>query len=334
MTIQYRSIFILVLAIFSRALPAQTSPTNILDYLTAKEAVKLTLETDLTTIKEQKKTNNYFPATLTTETGEVLRLEVRPRGRFRRAKAEFTPLKLKFHKKSLVAAGLDTLNELKLVLPYNNSAEADEWLVREYLAYRMFEQLTPVSVKARLVRLTMRDNHVEKSKVQVYALLVEDEEFIAKRLNGQSIEEYGLHPDSLQQNQAALVAMFQYMIGNTDWEISMARNVRLLRAPESRKVLVLPYDFDFSGFAGTRYAVPNSETGLKNVRQRFLMANGLKPEALKMATQQLKAAKKELMAICRSKYVSRDAVVDMQAFLETFFQAVEKSDEVPPIMGE
>lgn len=309
-------------------------PANVLDYLTPREAVKLTLELDLTTIKEQKRTNTYFPALLSTETGQVFRLDVRPRGRFRRAKAELPPLKLKFAKKALVAAGLDTLNELKLVMPWNASEEASEWVVREYLAYRMFEHLTPASVRARLVRLTLRDNHVEKSKMTMYALLVEDEEFIAKRLGGTPVEIFGLHPDSLNQNQAALTAMFQYMIGNTDWDLSMCRNVRLLRAPEGGKVLVLPYDFDFSGFSGTPYAVPNSDTGLKNVRQRFLMANGLRPEALRAATATLRAAKKDLLAICRSKYVSRDAVTDMVQFLENFFVAVEKSDEVPKVMGE
>lgn len=59
-------------------------PKSIFEVLTQKEAVKMTLETDLTTIIEQKKTNQYFPATLRTEDGKSYRVEVKPRGKFRR----------------------------------------------------------------------------------------------------------------------------------------------------------------------------------------------------------------------------------------------------------
>lgn len=312
--------------------PPQNFATTILDHLTREEGAKMTLETDLTTILEQKKSNEYFPGTLTTSEGEVYQLEVRRRGKFRRMKAELPPLKLKFKKKALVTAGFDTLNEMKLVLPFRTDDVGDEWLVREYLAYRMFEHLTPVSIRARLIRLTLRDSHVEKYKKTVYAMLIEDDEFTAARLGANIIEEYGIHPDSFLMNQAALVSMFNYMIGNTDWDVSMSRNVRLVKSPESGKILTLPYDFDFSGFVHTNYASPSLESGLKNNRQRFLMANGIRPESLKTAVKILRAAKKDLYSICKSKHVSRDAIDDMQTYLDSFFDAVKESDEVPSVM--
>lgn len=307
-------------------------PKSIFQVLTEKEAVKMTLETDLTTIIDQKKTNQYFPAMLRTEGGKVYRIEVKPRGKFRRRVSAFPPLKIKFKKKDLIADGLDTLNEIKLVLPCYESEKGDELIVREYLAYKMFEKLTDVSMRARLIRLTIRDTHVEQVRRPMFAILLEDEEELVARLHGQLSEEYGLPADSLHTYQAALTVMFQYMIGNTDWDISMLRNVRLVRAPESGKILLVPYDFDFSGLVSAPYSSPSSDTGLKTVRDRFLMSNGIKTEPLKRALNTLKIAKPYFFELCKSKYIDNLATQDMSNFLHSFFEKVEGKDEIPQMM--
>ncbi|MBV6443400.1 MAG: hypothetical protein DYG98_21005 [Haliscomenobacteraceae bacterium CHB4] len=303
-------------------------PKTVFEHLTQEEAVKMTLEADLTTILENRKKDQYYPATLSTEDGKSYKVEIKLRGKYRRKIAEIPPLKLKFKKKDLVAQGFDTLNEIKLVLPAYDNVMGNELVVKEYLAYRMFEKITSASVRARLVRLTIRDMHVEQTR-KVYAIMVEDEEETAARMNGQLIEQYGMSPDSLILNQAALVSVFQYMIGNTDWEISMMRNVRLIKSPETGKVLVIPYDFDFSGFVSAPYASPSSESGLKTVRDRFMMANGIKKEYLKRALNIVRTAKDDLYNICRSKHLPRNASDGLIDYLETFFIQIEEKDEVP-----
>ncbi len=315
---------------------AQTSVDlpSILERLTPQEGAKMTLEADLTTIIANKKTNQYFPGSLITADGQTYKIELRPRGKYRRKVAEIPPLKIKFKKKDLVAGGLDTLNEVKLVLPCFDNALGDELIVKEYIAYKMFEKLTGASVRARLIRLTLRDTHVEKSKKVMLAMLVEDEEETVARLNGKVVDQYGLPIDSLMTNQAALVAMFEYMIGNTDWEIAMMRNVRLIRSLDDStgKVLVIPYDFDFSGLVSAPYSSPASETGLKTVRDRFLMSNGLKQEALKKAAKMLRAAKKDMYDLCDSKFLSGATTQEMTHYLDTFFNQLEASDEIPQIL--
>ncbi len=159
--------------------------------------------------------------------------------------------------------------------------------------------------------------------------MVEDEEETTARMNGKLVEQYGLSPDSLILNQAALVSVFQYMIGNTDWEIAMMRNVRLIKSPETGKILVVPYDFDFSGLVGAPYASPSSDSGLKTVRDRFMMANGISTDHLKRAIKIIRSAKDDLYDICRNKHLSRTSSDEMINYLETFFRQVEEKDEVP-----
>lgn len=311
---------------------AQRKMTTIMEAIGQNEGERVTIEMDLTTIMAQRNNDSYFPAAVMTDNGLTFKAEVRPRGKYRRKNAVYPPLKLKFKKKELIAAGMDTLNEIKLVLPAFDNSMGDELVIREYLAYKMFEKLSPVHVKARLIRLTIKDTHVEKSKKNMFAILVEDAEETAARYNGVEVEEYGISPDSLAANQSALMVMFEYMIGNTDWDISMMRNVRLLRTQAGGKILALPYDFDFSGLVSAPYASPSSDTGLKTVRDRFLMANGIKPDALKRAVMNIRKNRQALYDICRNRFVSRETSDDMMLFLDTFFNQIGENDEVPQML--
>ena len=313
---------------------AQDTPDlpSVFERLTEVEYVKMTLVTDMTTLIAQKNLDEYYPGTLTTENGKMYKVEVRARGKYRRKVAEVPPLKLKFSKKALRAEGLDTFNEIKLVLPVFDNAEGDDLIVREYVAYRMYEKLTQASVRARIVKLTIRDSHVEKSNKTLFAILMEHEEETAARLKGTEVHAYGLPIDSMITNQVALVSMFQYMIGNTDWDIPMQRNVRLIRSNETGKILVVPFDFDFSGFVAAPYASPSAESGLRTVLDRYLMSYGVKSDALRRATQTLKLCRKELDTLCKGKYISKYNSEHMIKYLDTFFEQINEKDVVPQMM--
>ncbi|MEQ1745079.1 MAG: hypothetical protein ABMA02_06625 [Saprospiraceae bacterium] len=304
-------------------------PKTVFEYLTSAEGIALTLETDLTTILENRYTTDYHAGKLTLPDGKYFQVKVQPKGKYRRKTAEVPPLKIKFAKKALAEMGLDTLNEMRLVLPSVDSHKGDRLLTKEYLIYRMFEHLTNNCVRARLVKVSLRDIHVEASSKEMYGLLVEDNEETAARLRGVEIEQFGLPFDSMATEQAALVAMFQYMIGNTDWDAAMMRNVRLIRPHGSEKILLTPYDFDFSGLVAAPYASPASESGLRTVRDRYLMANGLPRAALRQAAQTLKNAERDLTDLCYNKLIPRETSNEMVRYLGTFFDSIDKSFDVP-----
>ncbi len=311
--------------------------STIFEKLTATEGADLTLEADLTTFVGQKRTNNYLPGTLRTKDGKTYQVELRPRGRYRRKVSAIPPMKLRFSERELQSEGLDTLNEIKIALPSVHNDLGNELIIKEYIAYRLFEHLCDKHFRARLVRLTLIDTN-EKSaspgKKKLYAILIEDEEDVAQRLQGEPEDEFGVKTERMDPEQAALVVMFQYMIGNTDWDMPMHRNVELIRRKNGEKMLVLPYDFDFSGLVSAPYASPSSDSGVKTVRDRFLMPFGLDQEALKAATQKLKANEKEFYKICRSKFLNNDSSYNMVKFLESFFKNMESADMPPPVMAE
>ena len=317
----------------SGAQQADTRRTTIFEQLTAEEGIELTLETDLTTFIGQKKTNNYVPGKLRAKDGKAYEVEIRPRGRYRRKVSQIPPMKIRFSHGEMETAGLDSLNEIKIALPAFNSDAGNELIVKEYLAYRLFEKLSDAHFRARLVKLTIKDTYDPKSKPKkMYAIFVEDEEEVAARLGGVPEEEFGVPIEQFDTRQAALVAMFQYLIGNTDWEFGMHRNVQLIKIKESGKIVVLPYDFDFSGFVSAPYAVPSSESGLRTVRERYLMTSGLDANTLKDAVKSIKLVEKDLYPVCRSKFISKSAAGDMVKYLESFFKNMEGKDEAPVTM--
>lgn len=304
---------------------------SVFTYLTPEENTAWTLEFNWTDLLENRRKCRYYPAILTDQAGRNYPVQVKARGKFRLKTCEIPPLHIKFVKSNLQEYGLDTLNEIDISLPCMEDSKGAELLMREYIAYRMYEHITPAAVRARLIQLTILDTRGGRQKM--LAMAVEDGEELAARLNGRPLEEYGIKPERLDMTNAARMVMYQYMIGNTDWEITMYRNIQLVQPREpGAKVLTIPYDFDFSGFVSAPYATPNSLCGLRHVRDRFLMAEGIDPTAFSNAIQDLKNARPAFAELCNSPLLSKKTADQLIRYLDTFFKVVEQQNSVPEKM--
>lgn len=315
-------------------LHAQQAPTSVFDLLTADEGAPLVLGLDLDSILTYRKTIQYFPAVIKggNELQYSFNVEVRPRGKFRRKRCEIPPLKLKFKKSSLQTYDLDTLNEIKLVLPCADDPGSEELILREYTAYRIYEALTPYHVRARLINLEMKSNNQKGSSHKMIAMLVEHEEQVAKRLNGTVSQEWGIKAEHMNCDQAALMLCFEYLIGNTDFDLSAFRNNLQFIPAGDTKIIPIPFDFDFSGLVNAPYASPNSETGLKNVRDRCLMKSDVPSESHQKALQTVRQHETEILALCQNKNMRKRTVNEMTGYLDYFFKSTADKQELPPVL--
>lgn len=312
---------VLLLFFFASTLAAQQKTPSLFGKLTATEAAQVVLETDLDVFLDNRKTEDQFPGVVTLADGSVFKANLSVRGKFRRMSCKYPPLKIKVPKKALVAAGLDTLNEFKLLLPYDDGKASGEWLVKEYLSYRMFEHLTPNSVRARLLQLTLKDSRTGKSNTMM-CVAVENKEETLVRLQGTLVETYGITEEQLDADQYALTAVFQYMIGNTDWQVNAYRNVRLVKTSGNDKLLVLPYDLDFSGMVNPSYARPSLDYNLASVTDRYFMARDLDPEKLRGAVQRFQQSRTAFYALCQSPLLTPKATREMTNYLDSFFKQI------------
>jgi hypothetical protein len=315
-------------------LRAQQAPTSVFDFLTATDNAPVELAINLDSLQKYRKTITYLNAELKggDGLGTEFKVEVRSRGKYRRKRCELPPLKLKFKKSALRKHDLDTLNEIKLVIPCSDDPTSEEQVLREYTAYRIYETLTPYHVRARLIELKMVNTGAKGGTRTMTAMLVEHDEQVAKRLGGTIIQEWGIKAEQMHTDEAALMLCFEYLIGNTDFDITAFRNNYQFVPNGDTKIITIPFDFDFSGLVNAPYASPNSETPLKNVRDRCLMKSDLPAESHQKALQTVRQHQTEIMALCQNKGLRKKTSAEMTAYLDHFFQSTAGLQEVPPVL--
>lgn len=193
-------------------------------------------------------------------------VDVKTRGHFRRTSGNcsYPPLLIQFAKEGPHLNSIfKEQRKLKLVMP----CKGDEYIIREWLAYKIYNLVTPKSFRARLVKVTLEDTKTKKTFASFYGILLEEEAQMAKRNQLLSIEKK-LQPQQTQQTEFLTMAVFQYLIGNTDWSTQYLQNIKLLAKDETAVPFAVPYDFDHAGIVSAPYALPAEELHMSSVRQR------------------------------------------------------------------
>ena len=192
--------------------------------------------------------------------------DVKTRGHFRKLSenCNYPPLLLHFAKteaqKSSIFNGQD---KCKLVMP----CQGDEYVIREWLVYKLYNMVTPKSFRSRLVSVKLDDTKNKKNATPFYGILLEEQHQMAKR-NGAVSVVIKIRPEQTEPDAFITMAVFEYLIGNTDWSIQYLQNIKLI-APDSNAVpTAVPYDFDHAGLVNAPYARPAEELILRSVRER------------------------------------------------------------------
>ena len=245
------------------------SKDSFFDRLSLPQVSNVTLTLDLDQILAENKYNdNYTPATFS-HSGENWDVDVKVRGRYRRRVCDFPPLRIKFSKDMLEAAGLERHNKFKLVTHCSDTFDAKDNVLREQLAYELFALVNGDGYRTQVVNITYQDIDSDV-RIERVGILIEDTDEMANRLGGEECDEcFNLAQNDFRSNALETTAMFQYMIGNADWSARMQRNVKFVQLQAGGRFIAVPYDFDFAGMVDTEYAVPNPDLSQTDVKQRF-----------------------------------------------------------------
>lgn len=98
--------------------------------------------------------------------------------------------------------------------------------------------------------------------------LIEEEEQMAERNQMQSLDRDLIQPEAVLVEDFLRMAVFQFLIGNTDWSIQYRQNIKLISSLEGKRPIAVPYDFDHSGIVRAPYANPAPELKLATVADR------------------------------------------------------------------
>jgi hypothetical protein len=166
----------------------------------------------------------------------------------------------------------DTLFAGQTMLPMTTHcrekpAEYEQYVLKEHLAYGIYNELTDKSLRTRLARVTYRDTGRKNRTVERYAFFTEHFDSLAARHGAEFWATENFDPRAADPNDVATLELFEFMIGNTDWSTVKAHNVAHIRTPAGA-VTPVAYDFDFSGIVNAPYATPPPQLRIRTVTQR------------------------------------------------------------------
>ena len=298
------------------------------------EILDITLEGPLSAVIRDDKHRGERAFSLRLD-GATIPVAVRLRGKSRVEFCSFPPLRLNFATKlakDTIFAGQD---KLKLVTHCKGSDEYEQNLLEEVLAYRLVNTLTDISVRTRLLRVTYVDTDKSgAAPISRFGVLIESDEELAERIGGHPLRIRNLRRGVLDVEHSALMYVFHYLIGNTDWSLVRnfeddycCHNGKLVRVGERN--YFLPYDFDMSGLVNARYAEPQPELRLRSVRTRRYRGYCTDPAAVKEALRLVVSRRDEIMGQIEGiPGLKPSNQQRQQRYLEKFFAVARKEDKL------
>lgn len=303
---------------------------SIFDFFIEKEIIEITLEAEFDSILNSKKFNQYLDGKLSFKNKENTKrnipIRVKQRGKYRRRICEFPPLKLKFEKKYLTALQLNSdFNDLKLITHcIDDRYQSKENLLREYLAYKLFEFHSEKHFRVHLVKINYKVPSEKRDRFQRYGILLEEDKNVAKRLGGKIFDAPNCTIDKMNHRDLKINAVYQFMIGNSDWDPVMVRNIKLIQKDSLEKLNVVPYDFDFSGLVNAPYAKPNPNFKLTSVRDRVMQCKFESEEELQKVATLFLDKKETVLDFCKNfKALPRASRFDIKEYLLSFYSILE-----------
>ncbi|MBP6825519.1 MAG: hypothetical protein KA165_03070 [Saprospiraceae bacterium] len=331
-----RSLFALLCGLlFPVFLFAQTNLTvqeGVFALLQQYNPLDVVIETDIKQLKKDKNKDDeqWQPGVFKVFKGDsvVLQLGVQlaARGNMRKKTCFFPPVKIRFYTDKPENDSIADINELKLVSSCKNTALDEIWVQKEFLVYELYNTLTEQSFRVKRASIGFA-NPGKTTTSRDFCFLIESEKEMAFRLNAKPIKPKIVSHRSLDPAAYDRMALFEFMIGNTDWSIRARHNVKVLFLTSAGLNIPVPYDFDYSGLVGTDYAIPDPQTQLQSVQERYFMGQ-CRDQAEYRKLYELFLSKKEafLQQCMGFTDLPKSARKQMTGYLEIFFNIIENPD--------
>ena len=304
------------------------------------EPLKLTLKYDISSFIKEKRKEEYFDAELViyqSDTDSLVKnIRLKARGNFRKTHCFFPPIFLNFKTDPITGSDIEDIKKIKLVTHCSNTKSYQKYVMKEYLAYKMFNQITDLSFRVKLVDINYVDIGKKKRHYKQIGFLIEPDELLQKRLNAVEVEGLLMNGNTVQETEADRVAVFEYMIANTDWRFKKGHNMKFFKSLDrvTTKMIPIPYDFDYAGIVDAHYAIPQEWTSLKVITDREYMGYCRDNEEDYLKVIETFNEKKEdiFMIIKDCLYLSDKDKKQLLSFIDEFYHMAEDSQRMVKVL--
>ncbi|MBI1783415.1 MAG: hypothetical protein HYR66_18935 [Sphingobacteriales bacterium] len=298
--------------------------------------LKATLSTNMNKLlggkgKEGDSTSGNFTFFFTDSNAVKENITVTIRGNFRRKNCFIAPVRIEFRKPNSTYAALGSL---KLVSACKTGDQYEDYLLAEYLIYKIYNLFTEKSFRIRLLELTYHDSTNRRKDFTNHAFLIEDSKDMARRNKMAEWKNPRVLTEQTDREQMTLVAIFEYMIGNTDWSVPALHNIRLIcdKAEKTPIPYAVPYDFDYCGLVNAEYAEPYEELGIENIRQRLYRGYPRTMEELNRTLQVFKGKKEKIYGLVSGfTLLGKTKQREIINYLDEFYDIISRPKDVESI---
>jgi len=288
------------------------------------------------------RTPKPFPATLTLTQGvgalQTYQVQVQARGYSRRVLGycRFPPLFLVFDKAEVKKTLFAHQKKLKLVTYCNPESGYDQHIVLEYLAYRLYNLVTPMSLRVRAAEVTYKSGADDPGLTR-FGYLIETVNAAADRNDRDELAAVSrqVSKSQLDPKATAMATLFEYMIGNLDWEYlagppgSCCHNAKLIAARDANAatatdVVPIPYDYDSSGFVDPPYATPPEGFPIEKVTERYYHGYCVSTPAMSAAIDEFRARRQAMTALIEAEpHLNAAFRAKAERYLDGFFAVLD-----------
>lgn len=309
------------------------------DLFNDPDPMDITLTLNLKEYQRNKFKGEYMPVHLLYHINDSIILEktmrIKARGKFRREYCTFAPFWLNIRKADVKNQYLQDVKRMKIVTHCRSAKGYQEYLLKEYLTYKIYNILSPFSFRVRLIRMKYVDTGRKSKVTEGWAFMIEPEEMLAERHNALSIKNDKLSMSFMEPESMDLMALFMFMVGNADYSIAGRHNVKILGLPGfgANGYTPVPYDFDYSGLVNATYAVPGEALGIESVRERYYLGLCREEAEFQLAIRQIQKHREEILQLISSfHYLDAKQKSEMIAYLEEYFDLASSPGQTKLIL--
>ena len=304
----------------------------------SQDPIEIVLTADWKTVQRDRNVDSkkLYPGTLAIKkdgaAGTPIPIEVRTRGNVRRNPrlCAFAPLRLELPKESFKGTVFEGQGGIKLGVHCQGDGIYQQYMIKEFLANRLHNAVTPRSLRVRLAKVTYADKDPGKAPYTKLGIFYEDADDMAARVEARELPVPRQMFQYLDQPSLLFMSLFNYMIGNVDYSILTLHNVIMLDDVKGAR-LPVPYDFDYSGLVNAHYAIPAKGLEIPSVRDR-LYRGPCKTEAeVNQALQPFRDKQAEMLALVASMEplgLEEGQRKSTEKYLNEFFELINKPDRV------
>ncbi len=252
-------------------------------------------------------------------------VRIKARGKNRRETCAFPPFWINIRKADITNKHLQNTTKIKLVTHCGGGKSFESYVLKEFLAYKIYNLISPYSFRVRLIRIKYIDTSRKDKVTESWSFLIEPEKMLAERLDMIPLKSDYASIRDTDTLWTSTMSIFQLMVGNADYSVAGRHNVKLLKSKDYTKtsVIPVPYDFDYCGLVNAHYAVPGETLGLKSVKQRYFLGPCRSPEYYQDIINEFAADKEDILDLVSGfEYLSDSDKTNVADYLNEFFSEI------------